>query len=84
VGAARPLSPVDVKVLRSLPRDGEAGLWLTPAGIARKLELAEDVVRSCLDRLGGRDLVTHDGERPRAFARTARAELLLEHAEADL
>jgi Flp pilus assembly protein CpaB len=71
---------VDLRVLAALPMDLGAGRWLTPADVSERLSVAPDVARSVLVRLRGLGLALDDGERPQAFARTARADVLLEHA----
>jgi hypothetical protein len=56
----------------------EARRWLRAADVSDRLGLAPDVAASVLARLCGRSLVEHDGERPRAFARTTRGDCALE------
>jgi hypothetical protein len=69
----------DLRVLSALPMDLAPGRWLTPADVSERLSVAPDVARSVLVRLRARGLALDDGECPQAFARTARAEVVLEH-----
>ena len=82
MGVATPTAPfstTDLRVLAALPMEIGGGRWLTPADVSKRLSIAPDVARSVLVRLRAHFLVTDDGERPQAFARTARAEVVLEH-----
>lgn len=72
------MTSADLRILGALPMDVAAGRWLTPADVSERLSVAPDVARSVLVRLRSRGLVLDDGERPQAFARTARAEVSLE------
>jgi hypothetical protein len=74
------LARMDLRLLAALPMDLGAGRWLTPADVSERLSVAPDVARSVLVRLRALGLALDDGERPQAFARTARADVLLEHA----
>ena len=76
------MTALDTRILSALPMEIRAGRWLTPADLSERLSVAEDVARSVLVRLRARGLALDNGERPQAFARQARAEVLLEHAAA--
>lgn len=73
------VSPLDARVLRSLPADSSSASWLTAAELATSVGIDESVARSCLVRLGGRDQVTHDGGRPPRWARSVAGDVALEH-----
>jgi len=71
----------DLRVVAALPMDAASGRWLTPADVSERLAMAPDVARSVLVRLRSRGLALDDGERPQAFARTARADVVLDHTD---
>jgi hypothetical protein len=57
-------------VLEALPANVGRGYWLTPSGLAMKLEIPELVACSVLAELHSRRLVEADVLYPPAFART--------------
>lgn len=77
VQCAHRLSSVDRRALGALPPDSEPGLWLTAAGLAIALDVADEVAAGALGRLLWRQLVRDDDQRPRAFARTLYGEVVL-------
>ena len=80
VARARGLADPDLEHFRrSLIAELSAPRGFDPPALAQRIDVAPDVARSVLVRLRTAGLAEDDGARPPAFARTAKADWILEH-----